>query len=141
MRREELVQEIIENISKCQRLSASSTWKDSDLSHSQIGMLFMLAHHKQLQVKQIAVFLGVTKSAASQLLEPLTQRNLVARQIDDKDRRIVRFSLSPGGMKMLKKINKLKFAGFRSRLENLSNKELDELAGLSKKLAAGASKD
>ena len=135
MSREELVQEIIENIARCQRFGKTPLWKESGLSHSQVGMLFMLSHYKQLQVKQIADYLGITKSAASQLLEPLSQRGLVARQIDPKDRRIAHFKLSPAGVKLLKRINKFKFAGFRSRLENLSDDELKQLAGLSRKMA------
>jgi len=141
MSREELVQEIIENLSKCQRLSNPSIWKELALSHSQVCMLFMLSHHKQLQVKQIADFLGISKSAASQLLEPLSQKSLVVRQTDPKDRRIAHFSLSPKGLNLLKKLHKLKFAGVRSRLEALTNNELNQLAGLSRKLAIGSGKN
>ena len=104
-------------------------------------MLFMLSHHKQLQVKQIADFLGISKSAASQLLEPLSQKSLVVRQTDPKDRRIAHFSLSPKGLNLLKKLHKLKFAGVRSRLEALTNNELNQLAGLSRKLAIGSGKN
>ena len=136
MRREELVQEIIENLSRCQRPSGPSSFKTSGLSRAQMGMLFMIAHHKQLQVKQIADFLGISKSAASQLLEPLSQRGLILRRVDPKDRRIAHFHLSTEGAKQLKKIHKVKYAGFRSRLEGLDKNELQKLAELSRKLVA-----
>ena len=134
MSREELVQEIIENLAKCQRSSNPSLWKESGLSHSQIGMLFMLSHYKKLQVKQIADYLGISKSAASQLLEPLTHKRLVSRQTDAGDRRIAHFSLSPEGIKLFRRIHKFKFAGLRSRLETLNAQELGQLADLSRKL-------
>jgi DNA-binding MarR family transcriptional regulator len=65
MSREELVQEIVENLSRCQRPMREVALKNSGLSRAQIGMLFMIAHHKRLQVKQIADHLGITKSAVS----------------------------------------------------------------------------
>lgn len=136
MSREELVQEIVENLSRCQRPSRQNAWRQLGLSRAQAGMLFMIAHHKKLQVKQIADFLGITKSAASQLLEPLSQKGLVRRQVDPQDRRIAHFYLTEAGVKHLKKIHKLKYAGLRSRLEKLSGAELRQLADLSRKLIA-----
>jgi DNA-binding MarR family transcriptional regulator len=138
MSREELVQEIVENLSRCQRPMREVALKNSGLSRAQIGMLFMIAHHKRLQVKQIADHLGITKSAASQLLEPLSQKKFIKRQVDPNDRRIARFQLSEEGLKELKRFHKLKYAGLRSSLESLSEDELDQLAGLSRKLATTA---
>jgi DNA-binding MarR family transcriptional regulator len=136
MRREELIQEIIENLSKCQRQGTYSSWQKSGLSRAQIGMLFMISHHKRLQVKQVADFLGISKSAASQLLEPLSQKGLIERRTDPKDRRIARFRLSKTGTSELKKIHKSKYSGMRSRMENLDKEDLNRLVKISRKLIA-----
>jgi DNA-binding MarR family transcriptional regulator len=140
MSREDLIQEVIENIARCQRPANFAGWQKIGLSHSQVGMLFMLHFYKYLQVKQVADHLGITKSAASQMLDSLTDKGLVARRPDLKDRRIVRFSLTVKGNQTLKKLHKLKFASMRSRLDNLSSKDLEALAAISRKVAVAQDK-
>jgi DNA-binding MarR family transcriptional regulator len=141
MKRDGLVQEIIENLTKCQKaVGASSAWREIGLSHSQVGMLFMILHHKDANVKQIAEHLGVTKSAITQLLDPLVTKGFLERQNDPNDRRIVRFNLTVKGKQAIKEINKLKFSGLRSALENLSDSEIEQLATLHKKAAQNINK-
>ena len=136
MSREDLIQEVIENIARCQRPSNLAGRQKMGLSYSQVSMLYMLHYHKQLQVKQVADYLSITKSAASQMLDALASKGLVDRQTDSKDRRIVRFCLSDEGKTTLKKLNKLRFSSMRSRLESLSEKDLDQLAAISRKMSA-----
>jgi DNA-binding MarR family transcriptional regulator len=135
MKREDLIQQIVEDLARCQRPASAGVWKVLGLSHAQLGMLFMLRYHRQASPKQIADFLGVSKSAVSQLLDPLVDKGLVNRQNDPKDRRIIRLSLTPKGLQMLKKMHRLKFAGVRSALNSLDTKELNQLAGLQSKVA------
>jgi DNA-binding MarR family transcriptional regulator len=135
MKREDLVQQIVEGLARSQRPAAPTVWKSFGLSHAQVGMLFMLHYHRQASPKQIADFLGVSKSAISQLLDPLVDKGLVSRQPDIKDRRIIRLSLTPKGLQLLKKMHRLKFAGIRSALNSLDTKELSQLANLQTKLA------
>jgi MarR family transcriptional regulator, organic hydroperoxide resistance regulator len=136
MDKEELIQGIIENLSKCQRPALNNAgWKTLGLSHAQMSMLYLLFYHSESSIKEAADFLGITKSAVSQLLDPLVDKALVTRRNDPKDRRIVRVSLTTGGKSTLKKLAKYKFAGLRSALENLDHKELNELYRLHKKMA------
>jgi DNA-binding MarR family transcriptional regulator len=141
MKRDGLVQEIIENLTKCQKaVGTSSAWREIGLSHSQVGMLFMILHHNDTNVKQIAEHLGVTKSAITQLLDPLVTKGFIERQNDPNDRRIVRFNLTIKGNQAIKDINKLKFSGLRSALDNLSDNEIEQLATLHKKAAQSIAK-
>jgi DNA-binding MarR family transcriptional regulator len=124
MKRDELIQEIIETIHRCQRAAVNpSDWSKIGLSRSQVGMLFMIHHHSDANVKKISEHLGVTKSA-------LVTNGFLDRQNDVTDRRIVRFNLTGKGKKVLKEITKLKFSGLRTALDNLSDKELEQLAKL-----------
>jgi len=134
MKREDLIQEIVESLARCQRLAKPSVWQELGLSHAQIGMLFILFHHHEASVKQISEYLGVTKSAVTQLLDPLVDKRLVNRRNDENDRRIVRLSLTPKGLQLLKKLNKLKYAGIRSALASLSAQELQVMAQLHQKM-------
>jgi DNA-binding MarR family transcriptional regulator len=136
MNREDLIQEIVESIAKCQRPANFSTWQEIGLSHAQLGMLFMLSYHRKLQVKQIAEYLGISKSAASQVVTPLAAKGFVERPIDSQDRRIVHLTLTTVGIKALKQLHKFKFAGIRSAVNNLNDKEISQFHGLCQKMAA-----
>ena len=136
MNREDLIQEVVELMARCQRPVNFSAWQKLGISHSQVGLLFMLSYHKRLQAKQIAEYLGISKSAVSQLADPLIKKGLLGRQIDPKDRRIAHLTLTTAGQKEIKKLHKLKYSGLRSRLDNLSTTELKQLANLARKIAA-----
>lgn len=134
MIKDELVQGIIEDLAKCQRPALTSGWKKLGLSHAQVGMLFLLSYHQDSSVKDVSDFLGISKSAVTQLMSPLIDRGFVNRSEDAKDRRIVRLSLTAKGSAELKKLAKHKYAGLRSRLEGLSTGDLRTLADLCHKL-------
>jgi len=140
MSKEDQIQSIVESLSKLQRPALSSRWKEIGLSHAQIGMLYLLSYHKQTNVKQTSDFLGISKSAVTQLAGPLESKGLISRGSDQKDRRIVWLSLTNEGSKILKTIAKHKFEGIRSALENLTEEELRQLQKLHKKMAQTALK-
>jgi DNA-binding MarR family transcriptional regulator len=140
MNRASLVQDIIENLTKCQKAASPSDWRKIGLSHSQVGMLFMILHHKNANVKQISEYLGVTKSAITQLLDPMVSKGFIERQTDSHDRRIARFTLTDLGKKTLKQVHQLKSAGIRSALDTLSDEDLGQLARLHQKAAQNLSK-
>ncbi|HVS78683.1 MAG TPA: MarR family transcriptional regulator [Candidatus Saccharimonadales bacterium] len=138
MKREELIQGIVENLVRCQRPTLNGGWKDLGLSHAQMGMLFLLFHHNEASVKQISEYLGITKSAVSQLLDPLLSKKLISRDEDPKDRRVVRLNLTAKGSEIIKKVAKHKFDGIRTALDSLDDRDLRELYELHKKVAAAA---
>ncbi len=134
MDREEQIQYIVESLAKCQRPALSAGWKDLGLSHAQMGMLYLLFYHQAASVKDTADYLGITKSAVSQLADPLVAKDLVSRKNDPKDRRIVRLSLTAGGSQVLKKLAKHKFAGIRSAIDSLSDEDVRQLYRLHQKM-------
>lgn len=136
MNREETIQEIVESLTRCQKMPSASGWQKIGLSRGQVSMLFMLLYHPDSSVKQITEFLGITKSAVTQLMDPLVQKSLVSRQNDTNDRRIVRLSLTPSGKKIIKEVNKLKYAGMRSALDTLPSKDLEQLVKIYRKMLA-----
>lgn len=140
MKREEQVQDIIENLARCQRPALGAAWKYLGLSHAQVGMLYLLLHHHQASVKETADHLGVSKSAVTQLADPLVEKGFVTRQPDINDRRIVRLDLTPQGLQELKKLGKYKFDGLRSAIESLSDNEIDNLQRLIQKAAGSTVK-
>jgi DNA-binding MarR family transcriptional regulator len=112
---------------------SKDNWKRAGLSHAQVGMLYLLAHHTESSVKEAADFLGITKSAVTQLADPLDAKGLIARRPDPADRRIVRLSLTPQGRQLLKKLAQHKFDALRAAIGSLDDKEVEALCGLLKK--------
>jgi len=138
MEKEQLIQSVIENLAKCQRPAIKDGWKALGLSHAQAGMLYLLHYHSQVSVKEAAEFLGISKSAATQLLDPLADKGLVRRHNDPSDRRVIRLSLTAKGTQALKKMAKHKYAGLRSAMEKLSSQELEQFNRLCRKMAGGS---
>jgi DNA-binding MarR family transcriptional regulator len=127
MSKEEQVQTIVELFARLQRPGLKQAWRQLGLSRAQAGLLYLLSYHQNSSVKQVADFLGVSKSAVSQLADPLIDKKLIGREIDKTDRRIVRLSLSPEGSKLLKQMTKHKLSDLRSAVDTLNEREIDTL--------------
>lgn len=134
MDREALIQNVVEAVARCQRPSMRAGWTELGLSHTQMSMLYLLSYHKSANVKQIADFMGVTKSAVTQVMDPLVEKGLVNRRSDSRDRRVVHLALSAKGSRLVRKLARYKFAGLRSALETLDNKDLKQIHSLFNKL-------
>ena len=135
MNRAKTIQQIIEDLARCQRPAMTKAWQSTGLSHAEISMLFMLHYHQDINAKQVAEYLGISKSAVSQLLDPLEDKHLIRRSRAVNDRRIVRIDLTPSGRQLIKKVQKLKFAGLRSSLDSLNDAELSQMASLHQKMS------
>ena len=138
MTREDTIQEVIERLARLQRPAEHGAWNVLGQSHAQVGMMYMLFYHKDASMKQIASYLDVTQSAVTQLIEPLLTRGMVERRTDLKDRRVARLGLTSKGLGVLKKFKKLKTEGLRTALNSLADADLDNLAVLTRKMAAGS---
>ncbi len=74
--------------------------KEMGLSMSQLGALFRIFRGWS-SVSDIGDDLGVTKAAASQLLEGLVQQGLILRKEDPDDRRVKQIALTDKGRQIL----------------------------------------
>jgi DNA-binding MarR family transcriptional regulator len=76
---------------------------EADLSPSQINALFRLHFGGMCGISEIAGHLGVTDPAASQMVERLVQRDMVARTEDPSDRRMKLLALTANGHEKIEK--------------------------------------
>lgn len=76
--------------------------RESGLSMSQLGALFHIHHAGSSGVTDLGDDLGVTSSAASQMLERLVQQELILRSEDPNDRRVKRIILTDKGLQVLR---------------------------------------
>jgi DNA-binding MarR family transcriptional regulator len=75
--------------------------RESGLSMSQLGALFQIRRRGSSGVTDLADRLGVSSSAASQLLERLVQQGLILRSEDPNDRRVKKLVLTDKGRQVL----------------------------------------
>jgi DNA-binding MarR family transcriptional regulator len=79
--------------------------RDNGLSMPQFGAMFHISHSAGCGVSDIGNDLGITNSAASQLLERLVQLNLISRTEDPLDRRGKLIVLTDKGRQILQEGN------------------------------------
>jgi DNA-binding MarR family transcriptional regulator len=141
MSRADLVQGIIENFS---RLSHSGGKRHRlctrrlggvELSPAQIGVMHAISHHRIMTTNKIAESIGVTKSAVSQVAEPLVKEGLLERTTDLQDRRIAHLSVTHKGHRLMHLAKRHAVEDAREAFDALSDDELKLLLELSQKIA------
>ena len=89
---------------------------------AQFGAMIQIYHKGGCGVSDIGSDLGVTNSAASQMLERLVQLKLITRSEDPSDRRVKLIVLTDKGRQILQEGN----LANRSWLEDLARSMTDE---------------
>ena len=121
------------DIKRAMHFSALS--ENSRLSPSQIEVLWHVAKHTDMSIKDVANNLHITPSAVTQLIEPLVREGCLLRNTDPTDRRSVMLHISPGGKKELDAVKKAKVAWMSTLLEPLNDRELETLVTLFDKIS------
>jgi DNA-binding MarR family transcriptional regulator len=136
MNRSKLIQEIFEDMARFKRATQGSQAeaKGIGFSRSQLELLFTVAHREKMSGRQIADTLGISTSAASQLIDPLVDQGLLSRSEDEKDRRITHISFTAKGKTALKKVKAGYLAKMAASMEGLNDKELESLQRLHRKM-------
>jgi DNA-binding MarR family transcriptional regulator len=75
--------------------------RDNGLTMAQFGAILRLFHKGACGVSDIGNDLGVTNSAASQMLERLVQLKLITRSEDPNDRRVKQIVLTDKGRQIM----------------------------------------
>jgi DNA-binding MarR family transcriptional regulator len=108
--------------------------KIAHLSFLQIQTLAYLKQQSNAQMSEIAEHFHIELPSATSLLNKLVALQLVKRQQDDKDRRLVRVVLTEEGIAILKQAKKEKEIHVTQMLSFLSKDEQLELLRLMEKL-------
>jgi len=97
--------------------------RESGLSMSQLGALFLIHRGGGSGVTDLGDDLGVTSSAASQMLERLVQQDLVLRSEDPSDRRVKQIILTDKGSQVVEESMHTRQRWVFDLAENLSDAE------------------
>jgi DNA-binding MarR family transcriptional regulator len=96
--------QLIEKIFTFSRLMKEKMSYDTGFLHLtllQIQTLLFLHHNPQVQMRDIAAHFSIEMPTATNLIHKLVKEDLVTRQLDDEDRRLVRILLTQKGQKLL----------------------------------------
>ena len=139
--RKQKVKEFIESMQSLKRSMAfhtAGTTRLPRITPSQWGVLMMIEGCGGVStVKDVAKALGVTSSAATQLIDGLVASGYVLRQENAEDRRRMTLTLSS---KTKKQVEKMKGEGinhFLKLFEILNDKEFDQFISLNRKIVDG----
>jgi DNA-binding MarR family transcriptional regulator len=100
---------------------------ESGLSMSQLGALFHIDRGGSSGVTDLGDDLGVTSSAASQMLERLVQQGLILRSEDPSDRRLKQMMLTDKGLQVLQESIRARQSWLSDLAETLSNSEREAI--------------
>jgi len=105
-----------------------------DLNDSQFGALEALYHLGPLPQKTIGMKLLISKSNVVAIIDVLEERDLVKRQRDLGDRRVINVSITEKGRKFVDNSFPLHVSAIVEEFSCLTAREQDELARLCRKL-------
>lgn len=133
--RKQFIEEIMESMHAIKRKFASNNnKKDHAVTASQWAVLSVVSKNKNLSLTQLAQMLGISSSAANQLVNELIAKGCLERKDTDHDRRSLQLAISASCKNKLSKIKSIRMDHFKHMFDALTDKELEQYAKLNKKI-------
>ena len=135
--RKQKIEELVENFQSLKRtmvFRATPSMKIPRITPSQWGLLMFVEQRGKSTVKEAAKALGITSSAATQLVDGLVISGYVKRETQAKDRREVVLTLSNKTKAEVDKMKKQGLQKFLKFFEVLNDKEFNQYILLNKKI-------
>ena len=107
--------------------SRLEAWVGLGLTMTQLGVLFLLRREVGAPAGLLAERLRVTPSTLTRIVDRLVRLNLVRRQEDSDDRRLVRHYLTPEGARSLEEMARTARSYLTQILGRLPPEKLDRL--------------
>jgi DNA-binding MarR family transcriptional regulator len=104
------------------------------ITPSQWGVLMFVEQRGTVTVKDAAKALGITSSAATQLIDGLVSNGYVTRGTDPVDHRIVTLTLSKKSKNHVDIMKRIALQRFLKIFKVLNDKEFDQYLALNKKI-------
>jgi 4'-phosphopantetheinyl transferase len=134
--REQLVETVLKSASDIFRVMLPTLPREilmMDFTMPQLKALFLLFLNGAMRMSDLAADLGVTLATATGLIDRLVEKELITRESDPDDRRVVRCRLSESGEKGISRI----WVSARERMRALLGEmSVTNLSALSRMLKA-----
>jgi DNA-binding MarR family transcriptional regulator len=111
------------------------------LTMTQLRVLFRLRAENGTSAGALAELLGVKPSTLTRIVDRLVQNQLIRREPDERDRRMVRHVLTDQGLRTVEELERFGRARMNLILEHLSAEQLDRLILALRDLNAAAEAD
>ncbi len=137
--RRKIVEEITEALYLIRRKIASEMHHLSDemqITHPQWIVLHHVKKGGMTSIKDLANFLGITSSAATQIVDGLVKKELLLRKRNEEDRRILNIELSGKAISRFNSIKSTSFNTLSALFDVLDDKELEDYRDLNNKIAS-----
>ena len=109
MRRQKYIEQLFNTMGQLRKVLESRAQMIKDEKTTtimQYSALKFLKHNKYSTVSSLALYLRLSKSSATQLVERLVKMTLVERVSDKNDRRIIHLTITPIGEKKIIELRK-----------------------------------
>ena len=106
----------------------------------QSHVLFFLEKKPEATLSEIAEYACASSSSTTQLIERLSKAGLVSREVDKKDRRIMRHVLTKKGLTKIAQIKTEKQSQAKKIFSKLNEKDLKTLVTIIEKLVDNVEK-
>jgi len=83
-----------------------------DLSVTQLHVFLQVRHRGELTIKELSELLGVAPPSASAMVDRLVEKGILAREMNQEDRRKVTVSVSPEAMADIERTEEAVFSSF-----------------------------
>jgi MarR family transcriptional regulator, organic hydroperoxide resistance regulator len=107
---------------------------DESLTPLQMEALMIIFEHEQIKMSELAKFLNLKNSGATQLINGLVNQNKVLRDEDSKDRRITLIKLTPYWEIKIKVLKQKHDQMLASMFDKLTHDELQNLLQITQKI-------
>jgi len=117
--------EIVKNLKGIMDLfgkAVKSEFKEKNLTSSQVMVIGILSHRKELKTSELSKELGLSNSTVSGILDRLEEKNLIERIRSEKDRRVIKVRIN----KEFKNSMSDKYMGVEEKITNIINKSPNE---------------
>ncbi|MBQ2654665.1 MAG: MarR family transcriptional regulator [Methanobrevibacter sp.] len=94
-------------IGKGYMMYVNRNMEEFDINMTQLHLLFELSHNANVNQEKIAESCSINKGAVARSIKKLEDKGLVARQVDENNRRQNKLSLTKEGEEILQKSSKV----------------------------------
>jgi DNA-binding MarR family transcriptional regulator len=127
MEKSELVNHIIEGQRVLNRFLGQyepDVWMDLNLTIAQVKCLFFISNHNDVNFRILAKALKVTPSNVTGIIDRLSEQDLVLREDNPQDRRMLMLKLTSKGEKLISNLRERRVSQMLTVLNSLPESEL-----------------
>ena len=128
-----LTRQILKRVEEIYKLigpAVPEEWLSSDITVTQLRLLLVLQAFGPLRMSDIASSLKVTLPTTTTVVDHLVRKNLVQREANPQDRRLVICKLSPEGQTLINKLWGSSRMAFEKLLEGLTADQMQKAVEL-----------